>query len=154
MTMSEHPTFSRLQDEAIEISPMIQRNEAYEAFLDSLTQNQRMAMIFGNLIGQVCNGGFDQWIGNTYCGSDSKLLLRYLKMLDTPTAKRVAEMVVIAGEWAEEPEYSRRNDQDEDDRENALHALDTEFYLKTVGDQLEDEIEAFLSARENQNATA
>lgn len=46
--------------------------KGYAAFLETLTETEITAVLLGNLNGQVCNGGFQQWVDNGYAlhGSD------------------------------------------------------------------------------------
>lgn len=48
--------------------------------IDAFTEYHRMAVVFGNLNYQVCNGGFSQWIFNGYCLEDIIYIYRYLNL--------------------------------------------------------------------------
>ncbi|KQR37799.1 DUF4375 domain-containing protein [Deinococcus sp. Leaf326] len=70
------------------------------AFLDSLPQRDRHALVLEVFDGQVCNGGFSQWEGNGYLAEDQDTLLLALPRLKASVQGEDATVVALVEELA------------------------------------------------------
>lgn len=66
-----------------------------EEFWDQLDYLERVAVHFGDLYSQVCNGGFEQWADNGYYSEEkASFLLRTLDRMGDGTAKQLKAILV------------------------------------------------------------
>lgn len=147
-------------------------DSAYEKFSDNLntaewmtllTEQEKKAVVVGNLNYQVENGGFVQWVDNGYY-LDSEILKKVLTDMDTENSKKILKMVeeVLAetnpnakrigffgSYWLSDVENDDVYDEDEDSSfdnmpsHSSFNNLDEEYY--TLNEKFMEEFELFIS---------
>lgn len=118
-------------------------------FLDQLYGDEMLAIPLGNLIYQVQNGGWSQWMGNGYASPYALSMLRVvLKQIGTPAALKTQELIerferLTDGNLSDQNWYPDEDDSDEFQEQES--ALSREFY--EVDDQLLDDAEKLFASR-------
>jgi len=65
---------------------------SYPGFIESLDRRHQGAVVIGNLNGQVCNGGFEQWYENGYVDVVSHVRW-FLGAIDTDASKEALRLL-------------------------------------------------------------
>jgi hypothetical protein len=67
-------------------------NEEATPILDKADSLQELGNII-HMDGQVCNGGFYQWVANGYASGSIEGCIKFVRAMDTPEAKVVFELL-------------------------------------------------------------
>lgn len=95
-----------------------------------------MAVAINVFIGQVCNGGFEQWMGNGYAKPMHATLISALTLINTPSCPKAIELIKAAAK------ITRGFTCDTERCLGDIDDLDGKFY--EFSDELSKEVEAWF----------
>lgn len=143
--MENHPTFDALYQAAHETfyatveygtRPTATQCPGSYVALSALPKPQQFAFVLGNMDGQVCNGGWDEWMGNGYAWT-APFIFVALEGVGTEAARTAVRIFRRVMAICRESDARPGDDYSLD-----LDDLDERYY--EVDDQLRDDIEAWF----------
>ncbi len=145
-----HPTIEKLADEACEIWRSDDKMSR-QALLVKLDEAHTTAYLFACFDGQVCNGGFSQWVCNGYAlhARETSMILGFI---GTDNAKKAKTMV---DKLSRHLDFNAKNEgcfgdywlnsDYEEQIEIEMSEYDDEYY--TFNEALRDEVEEHLARK-------
>jgi len=124
-------------------------HDLWDAILQKLEGQESKWESVLDLMAQVWNGGFEQWITNGYAAREGHLVQTMLAKIGTDTAEKVAKMADQAMAYTEEDIYGdpdregMENNEEETEAVQELEKFDDAFYAG-LDDQLVKDLAAKL----------
>lgn len=111
--------------------------DAHAEWLDSLSQRDRHLIVLQGFHGQVCNGGFEQWVENGYQASEGHVALLALTRLEQhaqrPELARSARELLEACAAAVAEHGVDHHGRLSDEGHDALYPLADRYYAFSDG---------------------